>query len=99
MYGVGRGVPESEWKAKEWFRKSAEQGYSVAQFNLAVTYERGMGGPLDRVAAYAWYDLAASGNYEDGNSGRDKIAAALSAEELSKAAKLSAFLRESYSSE
>jgi TPR repeat protein len=99
MYGTGRGVPESEWKAKELFRKSAEQGHAPAQYNLAVTYERGLGGPLDRVAAYAWYELAASGDYADGNAGRDKIAAALSSDDLQKAEKLSAVLRESYTSE
>lgn len=99
MYGVGRGVVENEWTAKTLFRKSAEQGYAPAQFNLAVTYERGIGGPVDRVAAYAWYDLAASRGYEDGNSGRSKVAAGLSEEELAKADKLSASLRESYNGE
>ena len=99
MYGVGRGVVENEWTAKTLFRKSAEQGYAPAQFNLAVTYERGIGGPVDRVAAYAWYDLAASRGYENGNSGRSKVAAGLSEEELAKADKLSASLRESYNGE
>ncbi len=99
MYGVGQGVAEDEWTAKTYFRKSAEQGYAPAQYNLAVTYERGIGGPVDRIAAYAWYDLAASRGYEDGNSGRSKVAAGLSEEELAKAAKLSALLRESYDDE
>lgn len=99
MYGVGRGVVENEWTAKTLFRKSAEQGYAPAQFNLAVTYERGIGGPVDRIAAYAWYDLAANRGYADGNSGRSKIAAGLSEEELAQADKLSALLRESYNGE
>lgn len=99
MYGVGRGVAEDEWAAKPLFRKSAEQGYAPAQYNLAVTYERGIGGPVDRVTAHAWYDLAAHRGYEDAKSGRSKIAAGLSAEELEKAEKLSALLRESYDGE
>ena len=30
-------------KAVEWFRKAAEQGNDVAQYNLAMCYERGEG--------------------------------------------------------
>ena len=96
MYGIGSGVEKNEWEAKTLFRRSAEQGYAPAQFNLAVTYERGMGGPMDRVAAYAWYDQALRGGYEEGNNGRKKIMASLSAEELAKARKLSSLLSESY---
>ena len=75
MYGIGKGVAKSEWTAKALFRKSAEQGYAPSQYNLAVTYEHGMGGPVDPVAAYAWYELAANRKYEDGRRARDKIAA------------------------
>lgn len=96
MYGIGVGVAEDEWTSKTLFRKAAEQGYAPAQYNLAVTYERGMGGPVDRVAAFAWYDLAADRGYEAGNSSRSKVAAGLSAEELEKARKLSALLKDSY---
>lgn len=96
MYGIGRGVVKSEWDAKTLFRRSAEQGYAPAQYNLAVTYERGLGGPMDRVAAYAWYDQASRGGYEEGNDGREKIMASLSADELAKAKNLSSLLSESY---
>jgi len=96
MYGIGRGVVKNEWDAKTLFRRSAEQGYAPAQYNLAVTYERGLGGPMDRVAAYAWYDQASRGGYEEGNNGREKIMASLSAEDLAKAEKLSSILSESY---
>jgi TPR repeat protein len=96
MYGIGRGVVKNEWDAKTLFRRSAERGYAPAQYNLAVTYERGMGGPMDRVAAYAWYDQASRGGYEEGNIGREKIIASLSADEFANAKKLSLLLRESY---
>ena len=96
MYGIGRGVVKNEWDAKTLFRRSAEQGYAPAQFNLAVTYERGIGGPLDRIAAYAWYDQASRGGYDEGNDGREKIMASLSAEELAKAKNLSLLLSETY---
>ena len=96
MYGIGVGVVEDEWTSRRLFRKAAEQGYAPAQYNLAVTYERGMGGPVDPVAAFAWYDLAADRGYEAGNSSRSKVAAGLSAEELEKATRLSALLKDSY---
>jgi TPR repeat protein len=99
MYGIGRGVVENEWEAKTLFRKAAEQGYAPAQYNLAVSYERGIGGPVDRIAAYAWYELAANRGYDDGLSGRNKIVAGLSDEEIAQAEKLSAFLLDSYSDE
>ena len=96
MYRTGVGVVENEWTSKTLFRKAAEQGFAPAQYNLAVTYERGIGGPVDRVAAFAWYDLAADRGYEAGNSGRSKVAAGLSEEELEKARNLSALLKDSY---
>jgi hypothetical protein len=51
---------------------------------------------LDRVAAYAWYDQASRGGYEEGNNGREKLVASLSADELAKAKNLSSLLNESY---
>jgi len=38
MYYVGQGVERDHEKARHWFTKSAEQGYSDAQFNLGVMY-------------------------------------------------------------
>jgi len=96
MYGVGEGVAKNEWAAKILLRKSAEQGYAPAQYNLAVTYEHGMGGPVDPVAAYAWYELAANRGYEDGNSGRDRIAQGMDAATLVKARNLGQLILENY---
>ena len=50
-------------KAVEWFRKAAEQGNDVAQYNLAMCYERGEGVVKDLAEAVKWYRKAA----EQGN--------------------------------
>jgi hypothetical protein len=52
-----------------WFRKAAEQGDVVAQFNLGLMYEHGQGVPQDYVQAVAWYRKAADqGNAEAQNN-------------------------------
>ena len=41
MYADGRGVPQDDTTAVEWFQKAAEQGHALAQKNLGVVYEQG----------------------------------------------------------
>ena len=43
----------------EWIRKSAEQGYVRAQFELALCYERGIGVQKDVKKSIEWYLKAA----------------------------------------
>ena len=45
--------------AASLFKKSAEQGYSYAQHNLAVMYRKGEGVLQDYAEAVRWYKLAA----------------------------------------
>jgi TPR repeat protein len=45
--------------AADWYRKSAEQGYSTAQYNLADFYLWGVGVAKDDAQAAAWYRKAA----------------------------------------
>tara|TARA_R110000796_G_scaffold105670_1_gene215999 strand:+ start:841 stop:1425 length:585 start_codon:yes stop_codon:yes gene_type:complete len=45
--------------AASLFKKSAEQGYSYAQHNLAVMYRKGEGVLQDYTEAVRWYKLAA----------------------------------------
>src|SRR5438874_2540794 len=42
-----------------WFRKAADQGYSVAQYEVGVMYEEGQGVPRDLDQARAWMQKAA----------------------------------------
>ncbi len=60
MYYEGTEVPQDYKKAAHWFRKAAEQGYSVAQHNLGVMYNNGQGIPQDYKEAIVWYSKAAA---------------------------------------
>ena len=46
-------------KAIEWYRKSAEQGYARAQYNLGVMYQNGYGISQDYTEAVKWCRKAA----------------------------------------
>lgn len=58
-YEDGKGVPQDDARAVEWFRKSAEQGNAQAQNSLGVMYALGRGVPRDREEAVRWYKKAA----------------------------------------
>jgi len=59
------GLSKSDSEAAHWFRKAAEQGYAIAQYNLAVMYESGQGVSVDPVEASAWYLKAAEQGQAD----------------------------------
>jgi len=42
-YLNGEGVEQDYEEAVKWFRKAAEQGYPIAQFNLGMRYYDGRG--------------------------------------------------------
>ena len=52
-------------KAAEWYSKSAAQGNTAAQYQLAEIYEKGEGVPKDLKKARYYYELAAKGKYEE----------------------------------
>ena len=51
-------------KAVEWFTKSAEQGSSSAQCNLACCYEFGNGVEQDYTKAAEWYKKSAEQGFD-----------------------------------
>ncbi|TSA36264.1 MAG: sel1 repeat family protein [Verrucomicrobiaceae bacterium] len=51
---------EDKSNAVLWFRKAANQGYALAQKNLADCYFKGEGVAEDKPAAVAWYQKAAA---------------------------------------
>ena len=53
------GTTQSFSQASEWYRKAAEQGHALAQFNLGVMYSRGQGFERDRKLASFWITKAA----------------------------------------
>ena len=60
MYYKGEGVEQDTVEAATWYRKSAEAGYAVAQFNLGFMYCRGEGVEQDTVEAAKWAQWAAA---------------------------------------
>ena len=59
MYADGKGVPQDYAMAVEWYRKAAEQGYSLAKAGLGMMYYYGWGVPQDYAAAASWARKAA----------------------------------------
>ena len=61
MYHYGKGVSRDYAKAVEWYRKSAEQGDTNAQYELGYMYHNGIGVSKDHTKAAEWYSKAAKG--------------------------------------
>ena len=59
MYNRGEGVVHDDQQAVLWYRRSAEQGYAMAQRNLGVMYVLGHGVPPDEAEAMRWFQKAA----------------------------------------
>lgn len=55
MYAKGLGIEPNHERAREWYTKAAEQGYSRAQVNLGYLYEKGLGGERDAAKALNLY--------------------------------------------
>src|SRR5690606_11462349 len=64
LYHTGDGLPKNYAKAVEWYRKAADRGNAVAQYNLGTIYRAGKGVPKNTDEAMKWYRLAAAQNYE-----------------------------------
>ncbi len=58
---LGRNALESKDSvgAFKWFMKAAEMGYAVAEHNIGVCYENGMGASVSPNEAFKWYMKAA----------------------------------------
>lgn len=63
-YHYCEGVPQDYTQAIFWHQKSAEQGFTPAQFNLGIMYLEGQGVAQDYAQTVFWYLKAA----EQGNA-------------------------------
>lgn len=90
MYEKGIGVKQDDKEAVSLFLKAAEQGFAEAQYVLGGIYERGLGKTVqpDPVQAHMWFDLAATAGFEVAQENRDRIEAAMNAEQIEKAKSL-----------
>jgi len=59
MYAKGLGVSQDDREAVKWYRKAAEQGDALAQYNLGGMYDEGQGVPQNDGEAAKWYLRAA----------------------------------------
>ena len=69
----------------KWYRKSAEQGFATAQYNLGVMYATGEGVPTNFVKAYMWISLAKAQGDKDASGGLDIVKSEMTAADISKA--------------
>ena len=58
LYEKGQGVAQDNKQAVYWYRKAAEQGNDVAQFNLGRMYQTGQGVAQDYAQAASWFRKA-----------------------------------------
>ena len=63
MYAQGKGVPQDDKVAVQWFKCAAEQGHVEAQTKLGTMYLKERGVSLDDNMTVQWYRRAA----EQGN--------------------------------
>lgn len=54
-YFNGYYVEEDKVEAVKWWKKSAEEKYAVAQYNLGVCYDNGEGVEENKTEAVKWY--------------------------------------------
>jgi TPR repeat protein len=78
----------------KWYRLAADHGDADAQFNLALSYDKGEGVPKDYVLAHLWFNLAAVKYGSDkakrdiAVAGRDRVAKLMTASQIAEAQKL-----------
>jgi len=88
LYDTGRGVPQSNEKALQWYRKAAEQGESKAQYNLGLMYANGQGVQQDYARAYFWTSLSAAQGNGHAMDARDILYEKMTPEQVARASEL-----------
>ena len=65
MYQNGLGVEQSPVKSTDWVRESANDGYSIGQFNYGLSLLKGYGVKRDVKAGKSFIDQAAEQGDKD----------------------------------
>jgi TPR repeat protein/DNA-directed RNA polymerase subunit RPC12/RpoP len=89
-YLNGRGTLQNYRAALEQFTRSAEQGHLEAEYQLGLIYRDGLAAAPDKESAYLWLNIAAAGGHEEALMYRDKLAAVMTTEEITRAQEVSA---------
>jgi len=82
------GVSRNYMESVRWYRKAAEQGEAIAQFNLGNMYVQGHGVAKDYVQAHLWLSLSAAQGDEDAFKLRNRIARQMTSAQISEAERL-----------
>jgi transglutaminase-like putative cysteine protease len=95
LYQNGWGVAQDDRIALDWHRKAADHGNQSSFFLLGVAARDGKGMETDRIAAYAWFDLAvakigAPAEREHAVQSRDQLALLLLPNEIGTAKRMAA---------
>ena len=59
------GVSQNYSEAFKWFKKAAEQGHAISQYNLGFCYEEKLGVEQDYAESFKWYKKSAEQGYDD----------------------------------
>ncbi|OYY94292.1 MAG: hypothetical protein B7Y41_08210 [Hydrogenophilales bacterium 28-61-23] len=89
-YLNGRGTVQNYRDAMAMFSKSALRGHMEAQYHLGIIYRDGLSTPPDKESAYLWLNIAAADGHEEALQYRDKLALAMTTEEITRAQEASA---------
>ena len=73
----------------KWFRKAAEQGYAVAQYNLGEMYATGRGVLQDYVTAYAWANITQANGIKGALKFKSRLEKKMTADQIAEGKKLS----------
>lgn len=85
LYDTGRGVPQSNEAALQWYQRAAEQGEPRAQYNLGLMYANGQGVPQDYARAYFWTSLSAAQGNGHAMDARDFLYEKMTPEQVARA--------------
>jgi TPR repeat protein len=88
MYLKGTGIKQSVVEAMKWYRRAADQGLALAQFNVGFGYASGQGVPQDYVMAHMWFSLSAAQGSQDAATNRDIIQNMMTPAQIAEAQKL-----------
>jgi TPR repeat protein len=84
MYYTGDGVAEDVPEALKWFRLAAPHNV-VIQMVLGQIYQHGEAGKRDHTLSLMWYTIASRNGWSPAEDLRDRVAAGLTNEEITKA--------------
>lgn len=80
----GAGIMRDEEEAKEWFGYAADKADPLAQFELGLCFLNGIGCNINNQDAYFWLNLSAALGCDGAVEFREKLAAKLKPNDLSK---------------